>query len=143
MKSSRRVRALVPGSIAAEQLVEGSDSDKNNDGPFVPYLSHITNGASVRDIDPSSCFPLCLARGLSDNAIMRLMSILNGEGVEKCSKRLLTGMTSGPPTSIVVPIVGDLLYLVKEYAYKKYSTPAEAEEFLGKHDNWFGIIDGC
>lgn len=64
---------------------------------------------------------------------MRLMSILNGDGVEKFIKVLLTGMTSGPPTSVLVPLVGDLRYLVEEYAQKKYNNPADAEEFLHSH----------
>ena len=109
---------------------------------FVPFLSHLTDGASVKDLDPSSCLPLNLIRGRCDNAVFRLMSILNGDNANGSSEVLLTGMVSGPPTSIVVPLVGELSYLVDEYISENFDCPNEAEQFKSKHQQWYGVVDG-
>ncbi len=111
-------------------------------GRFTPFLSHLTDGASVMDLDPTACIPLCLIRGLSDNAILRLMSIFNGDANEDQHAVALTGMFTGTPTSLVVPLVDSLSYLVEETLSKTFEDPIDLKFNIESHRKWYGIIDG-
>ena len=111
--------------------------------PFVPFLSHLTQGCSVDDVNPSSCVPLFLSRGYSENAVQRLKMILNGDAKHSSSGIGLTGMISGPPSSVAVPLVADLQYLVHNHLKKKYDNNEDIEEAKKEHNIWYGIIDGC
>ena len=112
-------------------------------GRFLPILGHVTDGCTVIDVDPSACIPLHLSRARSDNAIMRLMNIFNGSANEHQSDFGLTGMVSGAPTSVVVPLIGNLAYLLDEYLALQHENPEAVEHQKAKHTDWFGIIDGC
>lgn len=106
-------------------------------------LSYITDGATVQELELSQCIPLYLYRKYSTNAVMRLISILSGEAAKLGGNVQLTGLASGPPTSIVVPLVGDLHYIVNEHLEKTFPTEEEIQAQYSRHSNWFGIIDGC
>ena len=102
-----------------------NNDQSSSDVPFVPLLSPLTDGASIKDLDPTSCIPLFLTRQRSDNAVYRLMSILNGDSSYSFSGIHLTGMVSGPPTSMVVPLIGELSYVVDEFLSKTIGCPTK------------------
>lgn len=136
-KRSKNIEA-ADAEVSPKKIKTKQDAEE----PFVPYLSHITEGSKIVDVDPTACIPLYLTRELSKNAVLRLMKILNGEETDKPSPFKLTGMVSGPPTSIVVPLVGDLRFLVEQHISRKYPDPEESALQLRKHTEWFGVIDG-
>lgn len=93
------------------------------------------------DVDPKCCIPLQLVRVHSRNAIERLKAIITGNS--KCQDLLLSGMFSGTPTSVVVPLEGDLITLLDEYLSKHFDNPDDAAAMKSKYPKWFGVIDGC
>ena len=113
-----------------EEDLSCDEKDVSNSKPFVPYLSHITDGCSIRYIDPTSCVPLHFSRGYSENAKKRLKVILNGGSTNGGNDGALTGMVSGPPTSIVVPLTGDLEVLLDSYLEKKYKNEEDRTSIL-------------
>lgn len=145
MSHSKRVSAPENGLQCLhdqEECLSCDENDQSESTPFVPYLSHITEGCSTREVDPTACVPFHLARGYSDNAVKRLKMILNGNRASS-SEMSLTGMVSGPPSSIVVPLVGDLLVLLDEYLMKKHKKEEDRQAEKDSHEQWYGIIDGC
>ncbi len=145
MPKSKRVSVPPSGSFSAE--ADGNDREKTTEGtinssPFVPFLSYITDGATIEDVDPASCIALFLSRKRSDNAVMRLKSILDGKGAKRCADIRLSGMTSGAPTSIIVPLLGDLEYLVDEHL-ETHTHDRHGKRLLkSDHQIWFGVVDG-
>lgn len=116
-----------------------SDWSAPSSGRFVPFLSHITDGCNVMDLNPSSCIPLYLTRDHSPNAVMRLVAIITGDAHEAVG---LSGMVSGTPTSVVVPLVGELEFIIEEYLSKKHKDPVDRAFVIKQHETWYGIIDG-
>lgn len=141
MSLRRRVSAPQAGTIDIEEPVPAAGSYTPS-APYLPYLSHITDGCSVLDVDPSACIPLFLARKRSDNAVKRLASILNGDTNDNQCVFGLTGMVAGTPTSVVVPLVSDLSYIVEEYLAKHHEDAEDVQLLKAKQEGWYGIIDG-
>ena len=52
-------------------------------------------------------------------------------------------MVSGSPTSVVVPLKGDLLHLLDDYLLSLGMSPEEVALEKQAHEFWFGIIEGC
>lgn len=84
---------------------------------FVPILTHVTEGSSVRGVDPSSCIPVWFARGLCENAIRRLVNILNGSSNDKQSASAFTGMVEVISPCVVVPLFGELSCIITDHIY--------------------------
>ena len=145
MGSSKRVSAPPAGSFQdlEEQYAQPSDWSAIASDKFVPFLHHITEGCSVLDINPASCVPLWLSRKRIENAIRRLITILGGSSNDNQSVFGLTGMVAGTPTSVVVPLVGELSYLVDEYLEELHGSKEDVECEKHAHEVWYGIIDGC
>lgn len=110
---------------------------------FSPYLAHITQGSIVRDVDPSACIPLWLARGCDENAIERLINLLTGTSSQRQNAPALSGMVSGAPTCIIVPLIGELSYIVTEHLEELHGSSDDVESERNIHKEWFGVIDGC
>lgn len=96
-------------------------------------MCHITEGSTTTDVDFNSCVPMCLSRDLCDNAVYRLKAFLNGNNTENQKGSALTGMVSGVPTSILVPLVKGLAYVGEEYLFTLYDNPADIEVRKAKH----------
>lgn len=141
MPSSSRVTSPEPGSVEQDHTV-ASDWSAALKGRFVPFLSHITEGCTILDINPSCCIPMFLSRGKSENAVKRLAALLNGDGNENQKKYGLTGMVSGTPTSVVVPLVGNLSFVLDNYLSDKYDDDEDITFHRNTHSEWYGIIDG-
>lgn len=141
MAPTKRVTAPPSGFIKDDEPIP-SDWSAVDKGRFEPYLCHVTDGCSVKDLDPSACVPMFLCRQRIENAILRLMSILNGDNNEDQVEFGLTGMVSGTPTSVVVPLIGDLHYIVDEYLSLMFDDSADARAHKKTHDIWYGVIDG-
>lgn len=52
-------------------------------------------------------------------------------------------MFSGSPTSIVVPLVVDLAYLLDEHMETICDSVDDAEAMKSRHNVWYGVLDGC
>ncbi len=127
-----RVTAPRPG----EQLQLNKFS---GEGSFEPILNDLMENSSTQTLDPSSCIPLFLTRPKSTNAVRRLMNIFDG----KLGSSALPGMISGAPTSIVVPLIDGLYYIIREYFISQGISEDEVQEYSSKHERWYGIVDGC
>ena len=136
----KRVLATRPAQTDLNKRTERFD-DNGKPQDFLPFLSPVTKGCYVHDVDPKSCIPLHLVRDDSRNAIERLKEILNG--TSKCHHLLLSGMFSGTPTSIVVPLEGDLVTFLDEYLSDRFENPEDASAMKAKYPQWFGVVDGC
>lgn len=137
--SSRRLNAPLPGSIPTHSRTkETARAEK-----YLPFLSEVTEGCTIAEIDPSACVPLFLVRGLCENAVRKLVAILNGDHVERAGEMQLVGMVSGAPSSIVVPLVGKLEIYVDEYLSTQYASSEDVSVVKASHRTWFGVIDGC
>ena len=84
-----------------------------------------------------------LIRSYSDIATMPLVAILDGQTSGVCVDANLSGMISGPPTWIVVPLVGDLIRFLDEYIVSTFREADQAKEFRESHQQWYGIVEGC
>ena len=114
MHPSNRVSSPKPGTVRKSvmsrlksQTLPSELSTSSEEVEFLPYLSYITDGCVILDIDPSACKPLHLLRFRIDNAVQKLKAILNGNFNHHFGGPNLTGMVSGAPTSIVVPLTGE------------------------------------
>ena len=114
MKNTKRI--VAPKRICSSEASTDALFTPTDSQPFVAFLSHVTEGCSVKDLNPSCCVPLYLARSHSYNAVRRLKTIINGDGLTETAydkgnarhESTLTGFVSGSPTSVVVPLVDDL-----------------------------------
>ena len=52
-------------------------------------------------------------------------------------------MISGPSTSIVVPLVGDLESLLDSFLEEKYENEDDRKAVKDEHRVRYGIVDGC
>lgn len=111
-----------------------------SDERFSPYLSSVMECCFILDIDPSSCIPLKLLREIQDNAVQKLKVILTGQS--QSPSALLSGFTSGSPTSIVVPLEGELENLLHAYWTSVLDTEEEVTNTILVHSKWYGIVDG-
>lgn len=148
MGRGRRNTVVQAKSRALSQKKGLEDPNVTSNQPFVPFLHHITDGCNVKDIDPASCIPLYLSRPRSDNAVKKLKSVINGDAINEAvcdsnNETTLTGFVSGSPTSVVVPLNGDLLYLLDDYFASREISPEDAEVMKAEHSVWYGIVDGC
>lgn len=64
-------------------------------------------------------------------------------GYDDVRETTLTGFVSGSPTSVVVPLVGDLVILLDEYFEDQGQSKEDAEELKKAYELWFGVVDGC
>lgn len=135
----KRVSALRSGTISEDC----ASPSVTTEATILPFLDHITKGCSVRELDPSACVPLFLSRPRSRNAVLKLRALLTGEYSEHFGDTILSGMVSGTPTSIVVPLLGSLARFVDSYLEQKYPDEADREMVKESYDEWFGVIDGC
>ena len=131
-------RVLAP-RIDVSPTSRSHDNRQPGD-PFVPFLSHLTNDCRIADLDPSSCVPLHLVRRKSNNAIQKLRTIINGDSISPST--ILPG-TSGTPTSIAVPLTGELMYLMDEWIESNATAPDEVAYMKAQNTAWYGIVDGC
>ena len=123
MGKSRRDSAPKAGSLqAAHGSSKNAVFSPSDSQPLIPFLSHLTNGCSVQDLDTRCCIPLFLPRCLSENAVRKLKAIIDVMRViytaydsRNSVKSVLAGYFSGSPTSIVVPLIGNLAYLLEDY----------------------------
>ena len=134
--------------VSAGSMAQRADTDVTcvvDEAPMVPLLNHLTDGATVIDVHPESCIPLFLNRELCENAVLRLAAIINGTS-NNAKAGSLTSMVSGAPSSIVVPLTGELAFLVDEHIEKLSRTSDRqicTETFKARFDVWHGIVDGC
>ena len=150
MHPSNRVSSSKPGTVRKSvmsrlksQTLPSELSTSSEEVEFLPYLSYITDGCVILDIDPSACIPLHLPRFRIDNAVQKLKSILNGNFNNHFGGPNLTGMVSGAPTSIVVPLTGESKSLMISYFKENILTPEELDAAINAHPVWYGAIDGC
>ena len=135
----KRVHASKPQSRSHNS---GNDSSslKSSNESVEPLLHHIMYDCYMDDISPSQCIPLYLIRNKSIPAVKKLVSLFQGK---LASSNSISGMVSGSPTSIVVPLVKDLEHMVDEYFISEGYSDLDAKELKSKQKNWFGVIDGC
>lgn len=110
-------------------------------GTILPFLSHVTAGCHVGDVTPSACIPLYLMRNKNSNAVATLKAIVNGDS--HVHDRMLTGMVSGSPTSIIVPLQGELTSALDQYLEKQCDSIDDARAMKDRQDCWYGVVDGC
>lgn len=115
---------------------------------FTAILSHITDGSTIQDVDPDSCISLYLSRPRWENAVRKLKAIINGQnltdtGYDNNSDSTLTGFVSGSPTSVVVPLVGNLAFLLDEHFESLGLGSEDVKAMKSKHEIWHGVVDGC
>ena len=134
----KRVSATKPAHRTA---ADSTDKQTELQTKFLPFLSAVTAECYVLDVNPKSCIPLYLVRYDSRNAIERLKAILTGS--IKAQDLLLSGMFSGSPTSIVVPLVGDLATYLDDYLSDHYDSADDAAAAKATFPRWYGVIDGC
>ena len=146
MSRSKRIVAPEEGHqyhlSGEEESMSCDEGDVLDSTPFIPYLSHVTDGCSIRELDPTCFIALHLSLAHACNAVKRIKPILNGTALSHTRGIGLTGMISGPPTSIVVPLVGDLEALLISYLEKKYEDEEDRKAAMQFHETWYGIIDG-
>ena len=119
---------------------EGDILDSYN-GTVLPFLKNVTKNCYLCTVDPSACLTLHLIRNESLQAVRRLKDMFCGKIIS--SSRHLTGLVSGTPTSILVPLVGDLEVLVDKWFISKGFKEDDIELKKSDHITWYGIIDGC
>ena len=105
MTRRKRVSAPHYSDVSSQKLDVSKESASDNQ-PFVAFLSHVTDGCTIQDIDPSSCIRLHISRPLSNNAGRMLKAIINDDcehahGFDNKKDTTLTGYVSGSPTSEV------------------------------------------
>ncbi len=130
---SRLSKGNSPSSSATTQ-VAGSKAVK-------PILKEVIDQSYITELEPSSCIPLYLFRKRSNNAVKKLKAIFLGE--HSITKLSLPGIVSGTPTSVVVPLTGELEHYIKDYFLAEGYSEEDVEEKRNEHEKWFGIIDGC
>lgn len=124
-------------------ITDAEPSDWNSvRGRSLEYLSHVTEGSSIISVEPRACIPLFLGREKSENAIERLKGILNGDLVESHKDVRLTGIVSGTPTSVVVPLINSLYYIVDEHLESIYDCAEDVNRHKQEFSIWYGVIDG-
>ncbi len=133
----KRVSALRPGQ---EQLISESSPLADEGQPVQPIMKEVVENCDIKEVDPSSCIPLCLFRRKSNNAIKKLKAIFDGR--HSTFSASLPGLVSGTPTSVLVPLKADLEHHISDYFLGEGRSQQDAEELKSKHDIWFGIIDG-
>ena len=52
-------------------------------------------------------------------------------------------MVSGTPNSVIVPLVGNLRYLVDDFFDELYKKPEDAQHHKDRNDFWYEVVDGC
>lgn len=52
-------------------------------------------------------------------------------------------MFSETPTSIVVPLEGELEKYLENYLSVNFDSTQEVSAIKAQHDRWFGVVDGC
>ncbi len=119
--------------------------------PVVPVLQHLTDGATVADVNPEACIPMYLVRDRSENANLRLSAIIDGSP-DAPIKAALTSIVAGAPTSVLVPLVGELTFVIddhcvalqlKEQDKNASTTPVTISEIKSRFEVWYSIVDGC
>ena len=139
-----RKRVNVP-SPNASRLIPSRTSGNVEDiqgHNILPYLSHVTKNCYIDDVDPNHCLPLHLIRGYNENAIARLISILSER--EEMKTTLISGLVTGIPTSVVVPLVDEdehlILKVMRASGLSDEQVQKRLDDFRG--ECWYGIIDG-
>ena len=140
MVQRKRVTAVNRMGLSADAVIR-EQRDPNDNETLLPFLSHVTEGCYVADVSPSACIPLYLNRKQNRNAVATLKSIINGDC--QAPDRLLCGMVSGSPTSVVVPLQGDLSYLFDDYMETQCDSVNDAHFMKSRHEVWYGVVDGC
>ena len=136
-----RSRNRITSPSRPSKKKKASRFNQSNEEPFSKILSVLMEKCSLADVDPLACVPLCLVRKIQANAVQKLKLILTGKS--KNPSILLLGFMSGSPTSIVIPLVDELRYLLYEYWSSILESKEEVEERIKMHPTWYGVIDGC
>ncbi len=103
-------------------------------------LEHVTKDCNLDEIDPIQCIPLYLIRQKSVPAVRKLVAIFEGKA---SSDHSISGIASGLPSSVVVPLVNDLEPFIIDYFILEGYTEQDAKAMKAAHKDWYGIIDGC
>ncbi len=136
----KRVNALKPKKDRMKSAVGKSSESSTHQESISAVLSHVTQGCYTKDVHYSCCVPLCLLRPTSKLAIKKLKVIFDGKASEN---QVVSGVFSITPSSTVVPLVGELEYLISDYFQKQGYSEQDSEHLKSKHSEWFGIVDGC
>ena len=137
MAPKNRTVAPRPESTIKGQM----NAPESTESLLIPLLQNITDGATLRDLDPDACIPLNLVRRLIKNAVKKLRAIISGSSESVANA--LPGMVSGTPSCCVVPLVGKLESILDDWLKTKCKTPEEAALHKSTHAVWYGIVDGC
>lgn len=140
MGRAKRVSAPRPSTLPPNAY-GASDSRTQPLEPILPFLSSVTAGCYVIDVDPDACIPLCLVRAQISNAVATLKSQINGDSISP--DYLLTGMVSASPTCVVVPLEGELHYLLDDFLHAACESEEDVSVRKGRFPTWYGVIDGC
>ncbi len=136
----KRITAPMPGRSGNK----GSDPPtliSDNTTSIRPILKNVMDGCYTKELDPSCCIPLYLSRHRSRNAVRKLKAIFQGEFSE--SMESLSGLISGTPTSVVVPLTKELDYLISDYFINQNYGEKDVEAIKRSEEVWYGVIDGC
>lgn len=140
MVQRKRISACKPPSDYEFSEQTGEKSTMSSE-PIIPFLTEVTAGCTVFDADPFSCIPLYLVRQSNRNTIEILKSILDGRC--RSPKFMLSGAVCASPSSIIVPLQGELEILLDKQLELICDTKEDVTIMKHKHTLWFGIIDGC
>ena len=133
----KRISAPPEGSVITEP------SPTTTVSKFLPFLSYITDGCTVREVDPSACIPLYILRSRFDSAVRKLKALLTGEHADHFGNSNLSGMVSGSPTSVVVPLLGGLEQIIEDYLARHYINEEDRIQVKASHEVCYLVIDGC
>ena len=136
MARKNRVVAPAPNTVADEQVITSDDL-----GSSTPLLQHVTDGATIQDLNPDACIPLGLVRKIINNAVLKLRAVISGKSESRSNG--LPGMVAGTPSCCVIPLVGEHEHLLDEWIDSRCKTAEEAKQYKELHPVWFGIVDGC
>ena len=139
----KRITADKPKNGPVKPFMVTSDATPNK-GPsgnsVKVILNNVMKDCEMKDIKPCCCIPLYLLRGKSLPAVRKLVSIFEGKAAVNNS---ITGLFSGKPSSVVVPLVRELEKLVIDYFISEGFSEEDSIEIKSQHEVWYGIIDGC
>ncbi len=136
----KRVTAPLLGNVHLKANEAEFSTSIHENHPVQPIMKEVIDRCEIKELDPSSCIPLHLFRGRSNNAVQKLKSIFKGK--LNSSELSLPGLVSGTTTSVVVPLVSNLEYLIRESILREGHSEADVGEIKSRHDVWYGIIDG-
>ncbi len=137
----KRVSAFPP------KILKSGNSEGNSKSSMEPRTSlpvintSVTTQQAIKSIDPSCCIPLFLVRNRINNAVKKLKAIFTGSASNYSGA--LCGFVSGKPTSVVVPLVGELESYIVKFLMSKGYAEKDADVLKKKRKVWYGVIDGC